>query len=53
MEFAIDGKYLKLLQIVEKELSGGGAHTLNEFIETAPLERGLRQLVNFVKRAWK
>src|SRR5208283_4220310 len=29
MEFAIDGKYLKLLEIVEKELSGGGAHTLD------------------------
>jgi len=29
MEFAIDGKYLKLLQIVEKELSDGGAHTLD------------------------
>lgn len=32
---------------------GGGAHTQNEFIETAPLERGLRQLVNFVKRVWE
>jgi uncharacterized protein len=29
MEFAIDGKYLKLLQIVEKELSGDSAHTLD------------------------
>ena len=29
MKFAIDGKYLKLLEIVEKELSGGGAHTLD------------------------
>jgi len=29
MEFAIDRKYLKLQQIVEKELSGGGAHTLD------------------------
>ncbi len=29
MEFAIAGKYLKLLHIVEKELSGGGAHTLD------------------------
>ena len=33
--------------------TGGGAHTLNEFIDRAPLERGLRQLLNFVKRAWK
>ena len=29
MEFAIDGKYSTLLQIVEKELSNGGAHTLD------------------------
>ena len=29
MEFAIDRKYLKLLQVVEKELSAGGAHTLD------------------------
>ncbi len=32
---------------------GGGAHTANEFIQTAPLEQGLRQLVNFVKRVWE
>jgi len=29
MEFAIVGKYSTLLQIVEKELSNGGAHTLD------------------------
>ena len=29
MELEIDEKYSKLLQIVEKELSGGGAHTLD------------------------
>ncbi|MGP8079777.1 MAG: HD domain-containing protein [Dehalococcoidales bacterium] len=29
MELKIDEKYSKLLQIVEKELSGGGAHTLD------------------------
>ena len=29
MEFAIDGKYLKLLEIVEKELSGDSSHTVD------------------------
>jgi len=29
MEFAIDEKYSKLLSLVEKELSSGGAHTLD------------------------
>ena len=33
--------------------NGSGAHTLEEFIETAPLERGLAQLVNFVKQVWQ
>lgn len=33
--------------------NGGGAHTLNEFIETGPLEKGLRHLVSFVKQALK
>lgn len=32
---------------------GGGAHTAQEYIETVPLEKGLRQLVNFVKRVWE
>jgi tripeptide aminopeptidase len=32
---------------------GGGAHTTQEFIETAPLEKGLAQLVSFVKQIWK
>lgn len=32
--------------------SGGGAHTLNEFIETAPLEQGMEQIFQFVTRAW-
>jgi acetylornithine deacetylase/succinyl-diaminopimelate desuccinylase-like protein len=29
--------------------TGGGAHTMNEFINIAPIESGLRQLVSFVK----
>ncbi len=33
--------------------NGGGAHTLNEFIETTPLEAGLEQLFRFVCRAWE
>jgi len=33
--------------------NGGGAHALNEYIETGPLEKGLRQLVHFVKQVWK
>jgi acetylornithine deacetylase/succinyl-diaminopimelate desuccinylase-like protein len=32
---------------------GGGAHTAHEFIETGPLEKGLRQLVSFVKYCWQ
>jgi len=32
---------------------GGGAHTAQEFFETAPLAQGLEQLVQFVSRAWK
>jgi acetylornithine deacetylase/succinyl-diaminopimelate desuccinylase-like protein len=32
---------------------GSGAHTLQELVETEPLERGLRQLVNFTKQVWK
>ncbi len=29
---------------------GGGAHTIHEYIETAPIQKGLAQLVNFVKQ---
>ena len=29
MEFEIDGKYSKLLAIVEKELSGDSSHTVD------------------------
>lgn len=31
---------------------GGGAHTLNEYIQTAPLEQGAEQLFNFISKAW-
>ena len=33
--------------------NGDGAHTSNEHIETEPLGRGLKQLVNFVKQVCK
>ncbi|HNQ95010.1 MAG TPA: M20/M25/M40 family metallo-hydrolase [Anaerolineales bacterium] len=29
--------------------SGGGAHTVNEFINTKPIEKGLEQLISFVR----
>lgn len=29
--------------------TGGGAHTTNEFIDLKPIEKGLEQLINFVK----
>jgi len=29
--------------------AGGGAHTLNEYIDVAPIEKGLAQLVKFVE----
>ena len=32
---------------------GGGAHTLNEYIETGPLDQGAQQLFSFVCGAWK
>ena len=32
--------------------TGGGAHTKNEFIRTAPVAQGMEQLVKFVERAW-
>ena len=32
---------------------GGGAHTIHEYFETAPLEQGLEQIVQFVSRIWK
>jgi acetylornithine deacetylase/succinyl-diaminopimelate desuccinylase-like protein len=32
--------------------TGGGAHTIHEYINTPPITRGLEQLVKFVSRAW-
>ena len=32
--------------------NGGGAHTVNEFIHTRPLEKGMAQLVEVVKRVF-
>jgi acetylornithine deacetylase/succinyl-diaminopimelate desuccinylase-like protein len=32
--------------------NGAGAHTTGEFIYTAPVERGIQQLVQFVSRVW-
>jgi len=32
--------------------NGAGAHTTGEFIYTAPVERGMQQLVQFVSRVW-
>lgn len=32
--------------------NGAGAHTTGEFIYTEPVERGMRQLAQFVNRAW-
>ena len=31
----------------------GGAHTIHEFFETAPLAQGLEQIVQFVSRVWE
>lgn len=32
--------------------TGGSAHTMNEYIHTAPVEKGMGQLARFVERAW-
>lgn len=32
--------------------TGGSAHTVKEYIHTAPVEKGMEQLVNFVSRVW-
>ena len=32
--------------------TGGGAHTLNEFINVGLVEKGIEQLVNFVNKVW-
>ncbi|HLF73492.1 MAG TPA: M20/M25/M40 family metallo-hydrolase [Anaerolineales bacterium] len=33
--------------------TGGGAHTKNEYINIAPVEKGMEQLVRFVSRVWE
>jgi len=33
--------------------TGGGAHTKDEYINTAPVEKGMEQLVSFVERVWE
>lgn len=33
--------------------TGGGAHTIHEYINTAPVAKGMEQLVQFVSRAWR
>jgi acetylornithine deacetylase/succinyl-diaminopimelate desuccinylase-like protein len=33
--------------------TGGGAHTINEFIDVSPIGQGMAQLVNFVSRVWQ
>ncbi|HEX6270991.1 MAG TPA: M20/M25/M40 family metallo-hydrolase [Anaerolineales bacterium] len=33
--------------------TGGGAHTKNEYINTAPIAQGIEQLVSFVERVWE
>jgi di/tripeptidase len=32
--------------------TGGSAHTVHEFIHTAPIKQGMEQLVRFVSRVW-
>jgi tripeptide aminopeptidase len=32
--------------------TGGGTHTVHEYIETAPVEKGMAQLAEFVSRVW-
>jgi acetylornithine deacetylase/succinyl-diaminopimelate desuccinylase-like protein len=32
--------------------TGGGAHTMNEYIDVEPIKKGMEQLVRFVERAW-
>jgi di/tripeptidase len=32
--------------------TGGGAHTVHEYINTAPIAQGMEQLVKFVSRVW-
>jgi len=32
--------------------TGGGAHTVHEYIEVGPVEKGMEQLVRFAERVW-
>ncbi len=32
--------------------TGGGAHTVHEYIHTEPVKQGIEQIVNFVERIW-
>jgi hypothetical protein len=32
--------------------TGGGAHTVHEYIDTKPAGKGMEQLANFVSRVW-
>ena len=32
--------------------TGGGAHTIHEYINTPPIAQGIEQLAKFVSRAW-
>ena len=31
---------------------GGGAHTVHEYIDVSPVEKGMEQLVRFVEKVW-
>ena len=33
--------------------TGGGAHTVHEYIEVGPVEKGMEQLARFVERVWE
>ena len=33
--------------------TGGSAHTVHEYIHTAPIAKGMEQLVSFVERVWR
>ena len=44
---------LGLPAVVLGVTSGGGAHTRDEFIDTAPVEHGMAQLLDFVRRVWE
>ena len=33
--------------------TGGGAHTVHEYIDTKPVEKGMEQLIGFVSKVWE